>query len=167
MGYNVEWKVLNLTDFGLPQNRERIIFIASKNLSFDFSKIRTIKSPPLRDFLDTEGDFEYLNKYSLHVPSNRYIEYNSSSTKAFISKYRSTNNMEPQIYGYTGFDVTYYFASALQKYGTGFLNNIKEYNHRGIASKANYIQSASSKSGFENKFVVILKYQDYKLVKAN
>lgn len=112
-------------------------------------------------------DFEYLNNYSLHVPSNSHIDYTNTHTLSFIANYRESYQAEPQVYGYSGYDVTLFFVSALQKYGTGFLNNIKKYNYKGISANSNYIQSASVKSGFENKFVVILKYDEYKLIKAH
>lgn len=60
LGYNVSYKVLNGADFGVPQNRERIIIIGSLKGKFDFSKIQTQPRGRLIDFLDAEGDFEYL-----------------------------------------------------------------------------------------------------------
>lgn len=62
LGYNVTHKILNAKDFGLPQNRERIFIIATKNHYFDFSKLKKKKKVILRDFLDKEGDFEFLEK---------------------------------------------------------------------------------------------------------
>lgn len=62
LGYTVSKKVLNASDFGVPQNRERIIIIAHKNKSFDFSKIKKKPKPVLKDFLDVENDFEYLEE---------------------------------------------------------------------------------------------------------
>ncbi|WP_196777513.1 DNA (cytosine-5-)-methyltransferase [Malaciobacter marinus] len=62
LDYFVEMKVLNSKDFGLPQNRERIIIVASKNKKFNFDLIEKNISKPLRYFLDKEGDFEYLNE---------------------------------------------------------------------------------------------------------
>ena len=35
---------------------------------------------------------------------------------------------------FNGFDVTYYFISALQKYGTNFLEKIPEYKHQGLST---------------------------------
>lgn len=61
LGYKVSWKVLNGSDFGVPQNRERIIIIGSKEKLFDFSKLQKSPKPMLADFLDKEGDFEFLN----------------------------------------------------------------------------------------------------------
>ena len=61
LGYEVSWKVLNGADFGIAQNRERIIIIGSRLGKFDFSKIETTPRKMLRDFLDVEGEFEFLN----------------------------------------------------------------------------------------------------------
>ena len=62
LGYNVSWKVLNAVDFGVPQNRERIIIIASRNQAFNFERIRTVERRNLIDFLDEEGQFEFLDR---------------------------------------------------------------------------------------------------------
>ncbi len=60
LGYCVEWKVLNASDFGVPQNRERIIIVASKRKKFDFEKLVKHQAVVLKDFLDEKGEFEYL-----------------------------------------------------------------------------------------------------------
>lgn len=62
LGYNVTYKILNAKDFGLPQNRERIFIMATKNGFFRFDKLNTKKPVYLKDFLDTKGNFEYLDK---------------------------------------------------------------------------------------------------------
>lgn len=63
LGYSVSFKVLNAKDFGVPQNRERIIIIGNREgYSFDFSKLELTPSTKLEDYLDTEGEFEYLEE---------------------------------------------------------------------------------------------------------
>lgn len=71
LGYNVSYKVLNAKDFGLPQFRERIFIVASLNSFFDFNKVKISKPCKLEDFLDSDGDFEVLDKaeYTL-LPEN-------------------------------------------------------------------------------------------------
>ncbi len=61
LGYHVTWRVLNGSDFGVPQNRERIIIVGTQNGEFVFDKVKKKLRPRLIDFLDKEGNFEYLN----------------------------------------------------------------------------------------------------------
>ena len=61
LGYYVSWKVLNGADYGVPQNRERIIIIGSLNGKFDFDKVKTVPRGRLLEYLDDEGNFEYLD----------------------------------------------------------------------------------------------------------
>lgn len=62
LGYTTSWKVLNGVDFGVPQNRERIIIVGHLNgTAFDFGKIQTAERRTLVDFLDEGGEFEFLD----------------------------------------------------------------------------------------------------------
>ena len=61
LGYNVSWCVLNGENYGVPQNRERIIIIGSLGNLFDFSRVQKKPRPHLIDFLDKSGNFEYLD----------------------------------------------------------------------------------------------------------
>lgn len=61
LDYKVKWKVLNASDFSVPQNRERIIIIGSKDIEFDFDKIVKRPRVVLEEVLDKSGEFEYLS----------------------------------------------------------------------------------------------------------
>ncbi len=75
LGYRTSYKLLNALEFGLPQNRERIVIIGSKNKYFDFNKIeKTKKRKPLLEFLDKIGDFEYLNENEYTLIDNPTIQ---------------------------------------------------------------------------------------------
>lgn len=62
LGYKISWKLLNASDFGVPQNRERIIIIGNKEKIFDFSKLKTMPKPVLKDVLEKDGNFEFLKE---------------------------------------------------------------------------------------------------------
>lgn len=61
LGYLVSWKILNASNFGVPQNRERIIIVATKEREFSFDVVHEYPHKvSLKDFLDKKADFEYL-----------------------------------------------------------------------------------------------------------
>lgn len=73
LGYKTEWQVLNAKDFGLSQNRERIIIVGNKNKKFDFSKIKKVASKNIRDIMEDNATFEYLkpNEYTI-LPQDKW-----------------------------------------------------------------------------------------------
>jgi LysM repeat protein/ABC-type branched-subunit amino acid transport system substrate-binding protein len=111
-------------------------------------------------------DLDYLNNLSLHIPSNSFVDYDSLHTKQFIAKYREKFKTEPENYAYQGYDVTLYFMNALQKEGESFLKNLTGNRQTCIETRFEFAQFPAD-SGFENRSVYILKYKDFKLVKAN
>jgi DNA (cytosine-5)-methyltransferase 1 len=67
-GYAASWRILNAKDFGVAQNRERIMIVADHGgRMFDFSALRTSPPVALRDMLDAEGGFQWLrpDEYTL------------------------------------------------------------------------------------------------------
>ena len=63
LGYRYSWQVLNASDFGVPQNRERIIIVAHQEKVFDFSKLEKKPKTTIRDIIDTDvSKYEYLEE---------------------------------------------------------------------------------------------------------
>ena len=63
LGYFVEYKLMNSVNFKVPQNRERLIIVATKDRPFNFNDLNyACKPAQLKSFLDQEGDFEFLDK---------------------------------------------------------------------------------------------------------
>lgn len=60
LGYKTKWEVLNAKDFGLAQNRERIIIVGNRDKEFDFSKITRTQNKTIKDILEKNAKFEYL-----------------------------------------------------------------------------------------------------------
>lgn len=61
LGYNVSTEVLNAKDFGVPQNRERIIIVGTlEDKKFDFSKIKKVKPVKIADILEKKPDGEFV-----------------------------------------------------------------------------------------------------------
>jgi LysM repeat protein/ABC-type branched-subunit amino acid transport system substrate-binding protein len=151
----------------LPSNNQSYVteFISHLN-SINREKFKIVLFG-LQNWMNYDNlDFEYLNNLSLHIPANTFVDYKNASTQNFIQTYRSKYKTEPEMYVYQGFDVAYCFISLLQKEGSGFLKQLSANKYSGISSNYQFAQFPSE-SGFENKFVYILKYKDYQLIKAN
>lgn len=84
LGYSVNYKVLNAKDFGVPQNRERILIVGSKDgIHFDFNKVKGTPSKPMKEFLDTKGKFEILKPEQYTILDKKYIKQQKSSGLIF------------------------------------------------------------------------------------
>ena len=67
LGYFLTYQILNTKDYGIPQNRERLYLVGSKeDLGISFKKpVKLTKS--IKDFLDTNNN-KYLNKHYELLP---------------------------------------------------------------------------------------------------
>jgi DNA (cytosine-5)-methyltransferase 1 len=66
LGYAVTYQVLNAKDFGVAQNRERIIIVASLNEKFNFDLVPFNKKEiSLNDILDISNEYLDASKYTL------------------------------------------------------------------------------------------------------
>lgn len=79
IGYKVEYKILNSSNFEVPQNRKRAIFIAIKkelNIepSFPKNKIKTTVGEALSDIPDKLNNEDGIVEYITEKPENRYQE---------------------------------------------------------------------------------------------
>lgn len=73
LGYHVSYRILDSTKFGVPQCRERIIIVGVKDRVFDFDDLQESKPLCIRDILDKEGNFEYLDKSEYTLLDPQYI----------------------------------------------------------------------------------------------
>lgn len=53
LGYAVEWRVINAAEYGMPQRRRRVFFLAYHNSSDIYKRIKDAKNK--EDWLDTDG----------------------------------------------------------------------------------------------------------------
>lgn len=84
LGYTNSFETLNAMDFGLPQNRERVITISIlNNKAFDFRSLKKKKMRNINEFLEEKVE----DKYIITQPSMlNKIELKNSSFKLQIIK---------------------------------------------------------------------------------
>jgi len=56
LGYQVEWKVLNTKDYGIPQNRERLYIVGTKGKKFVWPTSKKCK--PLSNYIDYKSNHQ-------------------------------------------------------------------------------------------------------------
>ncbi|MDN4753210.1 DNA cytosine methyltransferase [Porphyromonadaceae bacterium W3.11] len=100
MGYYTEWCVLNASNFGVPQNRERIIIMATLKRPFIWDKLKKVnnKSVILRDILETNSEerFEYLDEpYTLIDQSDVTVQKSGLIFVGYLNKKIRGNGVRP------------------------------------------------------------------------
>jgi DNA (cytosine-5)-methyltransferase 1 len=60
-GYNVQWKVMNTKDYGIPQNRERVYFVGTKGINFVWPD--KVKMDELKNYVDWKDDKKGISHY--------------------------------------------------------------------------------------------------------
>lgn len=112
---------------------------------------------------------EYLVNLNCHYGTTSYVDYNSKPVKDFIQQYRNAYNTEPGLYSYLGYDISYYFLSAMKKYGKHFqfcMPSDTNMRKNGLMYSFNY-KRVSPLSGFENNWFNIINInKDLKLVRV-
>lgn len=84
LGYTVVYKVLNARNFGVPQNRERVVIVGSKDgYAFDYNRLKFNTVNSMKSFLDKNGDFDILPKESYTLLEQQYIKQQPKSGLVF------------------------------------------------------------------------------------
>lgn len=93
IGYNVSYKLLNTKDYGIPQNRNRIIFVCYRDdleMNFEFPEKEKL-TIFLKDILEKEVDKKYyLNENQL----SKIKSYYHSMDKDIVKTISASDNMK-------------------------------------------------------------------------
>lgn len=83
-------------DFGVPQNRERIIIIANRdNREFSFEDMKTNTVNSMMDFLDKRGRFEYLDPSEYEIIENPKTQKSGLIFTGYRKKKLRQNGVRP------------------------------------------------------------------------
>ena len=85
LNYNIYYKVLNAKDFGVPQNRERIIIVGFKNHDVDFKFPEPIKNNKMKlgDILEKDVDDKYTISDKIWASHQRRKEQHKAKGNGF------------------------------------------------------------------------------------
>ncbi len=121
----------------------------------------------LDNWIDFDNlDMTYLDKLNTHFPTSFHVDYDSVELKNFMKKYRAKYYVDPDHFAMQGFDIGYYYLSALLNNGLNLEKSYAETKFKGLQTIFNLTRLGSG-SGFENHGISIMKYDDFKLIKVN
>ncbi|MDR1897613.1 MAG: LysM peptidoglycan-binding domain-containing protein [Prevotellaceae bacterium] len=149
----------------LDENRQNIVFVCSNiepfvsdllvRLDLSKSQIIVYGRERWRDFRSIKWSLYY--DLNLHLAQPFFVDYKDERVKQFVRSYRGAYNDEPEGYAFHGYDVLYYFAAALKKYGTSFTECFTEFNSTLLQSQYKFKQN-NINDGFINDGCFLLEY---------
>lgn len=150
--------------FLIPTDNEAQVSVAVTNLNtlaehYDIVLMGTSNFPKLKS-IQTEN----YHKIRLRYLSSTFVDYNKPLVRRFISNYRSAFSGEPTQFSYQGYDVTYYFLSALYRYGKDFKTCLPDYpmeltqlnfNFRKVSPMGGYMNHSLFVTAYERSYDVV------------
>ena len=115
-------------------------------------------------------DYDYYEKLNVHVSSSLFLDPFSRDIQFFKRRFFNTYGAPPKEEAYMGYDITLYCGRMLQKYGTKFQywldQEVERYLHTKFEFEPVVEPITTGRENlpieqFENKFVNILKFEDY------
>lgn len=102
---------------------------------------------------------EYLHNAKFTYISPYFLDFNSELAENVVNSSRNFFSYEPDNYNLQGFDVGYFFMSAIYKYGKNFTNCLKQYSPKLTQGDYKFEKDAR---GYTNSRLQIIEYsQDF------
>jgi hypothetical protein len=166
-------EVTNLSEI-LSKSKENVILLFSNDELFVAEYIRKLLllsdaypltlfgMPGWADFKSVESSA--LLKLKYHSFSASFIDYQQPTVRDFLFKFREKYKTEPLDFAFQGYDIGMYFLTSLFYYGKDFYKCSE--SHQQKALQTTFIFKTDGKDGFENTWLNIYRYQDYKMIDA-
>ena len=106
-----------------------------------------------------------LEKLKTCVPASTWIDHEDARVQRFIRDYRARFQNEPGEYAFLGFDVSYFYLTALHDHGPAFPQHFAEVSTAPLHMSFKLLK-AGMENGYRNENAVILQYQETGLRKA-
>jgi LysM repeat protein len=158
----------------LSKTEKNVIIVPSSNSSFVVSFLAKLVNDTAGHDIVVAGlptwagyetiDLDYLHALKVHLFSDFSVAYEDSLVLKFRTAFRERYATEPQDPAFEGFDQAAFLVEAIVKYGKNFRAGLNALRHTGMHTEYN-LDPAGAGGGLENKYVSILKYEDYQLKK--
>ncbi|HAQ18702.1 MAG TPA: hypothetical protein DCR40_05625 [Prolixibacteraceae bacterium] len=150
--------------FFIPTDNEAQVSVAVTNLNAlaENYNIVLMGTPTLTKLKSIQT--ENFHRVRLRYLSHYFIDYNKPLVRRFVSQYRETFSAEPTQFSHQGFDVAYYFLSALYRYGKDFRNCLPDYpmeltqmffDFRKVTPMGGYMNTGLFVTAYERNFDIL------------
>ncbi len=144
--------------FMIPTDNEAQVSIAITNLNAlaEHYNIVLMATPSLIKLKSLQT--ESFHRIRLRYLSPYFTDYNSPLVRRFVGQYREIFSDEPTQFSFQGFDVSYYFLSALYRFGKDFRNCLPDYPME-LTQMAFHFSKVAPMGGFMNKGLFVTAYE--------
>lgn len=155
----------------LSKKKGNIIILISEDKSFVLNVIINLNEhrnefsaallglPRWDRFDDIEAD--YLVNLKTHVMAPCFIDYDDPGVKKFVAMYQDRYQTDPDVLAFQGFDITFYFITALWRYGKSFERCLPELHMKSLQTDFRF--SSTKGNGIENQYWEMYEYDNYRL----
>ena len=150
--------------FFIPSDNEAQVSIAVTNLNAlaENYNIVLMGTPTLTKLKSLQT--ESFHRIRLRYLTPYFIDYNKPLVRRFVSHYRETFSTEPTQFSFQGFDVSFYFLNALNRFGADFRNCVPNYpmeltqmdfNFRKVAPMGGFMNHSLFVNSYERNFDIL------------
>jgi ABC-type branched-subunit amino acid transport system substrate-binding protein len=107
---------------------------------------------------------EYLVNLNAHMMAPSCIDYDDPEVKKFVSRFQERYKTDPDLLAFQGFDITFYFFTALVKYGKAIDHCLPDLRMKSLQTDFRFTNS--NNNGFVNEHWEIYNFQNYKVNKV-
>lgn len=147
----------------MPTNDKKLI-----NAMFDLIKSSDAIVYGYDEWETMEGiSADNRNKYKIHFPKAIFLDYAAHSDQQWIETYRRKFKSEPTDFSALGYDMMMYYGQGLMQFGRDFPNHFSEIKAKGMVATGFDFIKTGDESGFENRFCIVLKTEDFAIIPEN
>jgi LysM repeat protein len=103
-------------------------------------------------------EYAKLEAVKATIPVSSYIDYGTPSVQRFVKAYRDRYENEPGDYAFLGFDVTFFYGTALMQFGASFPQHFDQVMTNPLHMSFKLMKTGEE-NGFRNENVVMLRFQ--------
>ncbi|HBB93626.1 MAG: hypothetical protein A2X22_05405 [Bacteroidetes bacterium GWF2_49_14] len=136
----------------------------SKSTHFEISAFSLY--PSALGSLDLENLFNVNLEVFSDLEENPFVDYHDPAVQNFCRLYGTNWSIEPSRFSFQGFDLTYYFTSALFYFGRNLTETVpcwSEFFHFKPMQTPLFFISGGNGNGFENQAIPIIRYSKAEL----